>query len=149
MTASVGLYGMVWLVFLELLVAIDPNPPPWSIDVHAGLGLLILLLAAYNYLRVRATAAPGRTKRTVRATLGLSVLMAVLGLLLWLRVGVGWTVALGYSGWDLLHIFHVVNALAIFAQAASAATAFDMWEEKEFERGTSPGEIPASQVRPT
>ena len=138
-----GLYGMVWLAFLELLVAIDPRPPSWSIYVHVGLGLLIVLLAAVNFRKVRTSRAPGRIKRTVRATLALSLVAAILGVLLWGEVGTTVPVLLGYSLWDVLHVLHVVNALAIFAQAASAATAFDMWEEKEFERATEPNEIPA------
>lgn len=145
MKAWRGLYAMVWLVLLELLVAIDPRPPPWSIYVHAGLGVLIILLAAANYGQVRATCAPGRTKRTVRATLALSVLMAPLGIFLWADIGTHWSVFLGYSVWDLVDVFHVVNALAILAQAASAATAFDMWEEKEFERSSTPGEVPPAR----
>ncbi|HTP56014.1 MAG TPA: hypothetical protein VML53_05035 [Thermoplasmata archaeon] len=137
-----GLYAMVWLVAIELLVAVDPRPPSYWIYVHAPLGLLIVLLATVNFLAVRASAAPGRIKRTVRATLALSILMGLLGILLWANVGAGVVVALGYTGWDLLHVLHVLNALAILAQAAAAASAFDMWEEKEFERSTAPGRIP-------
>lgn len=143
MKVWVGLYGMVWLVFLELLVAIDPRPPSWSIYVHVALGVLIVVLAVANLARVRATTVPARVKRTVRATAALSCLMVPLGVLLWAGVGAGWGVLLGYSFWDLLHVLHVVVALAVFAQAASAATAFDMWEEREFERPTEPGSIPA------
>ena len=135
---------MVWLVFFELLVAIDPRPPSWGIYVHVALALLIVLLAGVNFVGVRETSAPGRVKRTVRATFALSWVMVALGLLLWAGVGAGEPVLLGYSVWDLVHVFHVVNALAILAQAASAATAFDMWEEREFERPTRPGEIPAA-----
>jgi len=142
MKVWVGLYLMVWLVVLELLVAIDPRPPSWSIYVHVALGVLIIALAALNFRAVRATSAPGRTKRTVAATLSLSITMAPLGLLLWAGVGAGSMFAFGYTGWDVLHVLHVVLALAILAQAASAATAFDMWEEKEFERSTAPGEVP-------
>jgi hypothetical protein len=133
---------IVWLTVLELLIAIDPRPPSWALYVHIGLGVLIVLVAAWNYLRLRETEAPGRIKRTVRATFGISVAMAFLGVLLWANVGAGWNLVLGYSVWDVIHIFHVLNGLAILAQAAAAATAFDMWEEKEFEHPTRPGEIP-------
>jgi len=137
-----GLYAMVWLIVLELLVAIDPRPPSWSIYVHVALGVLIVVLATGNFVGVRRTSAPGRTKRTVRATLGLSVAMVPLGVLLWADVGAAWQVLLGYSFWDLVHVLHVVLALAILAQAASAATAYDMWEEQEFSQNTTPGETP-------
>jgi hypothetical protein len=33
---------------------------------------------------------------------------------------------------DSINFLHVAVALAIITQAASSATAFDMWEEKEF-----------------
>ena len=138
-----SLYGMVWLVVLELLVAIDPRPPSWVLYVHIALGIGIIALAGYNFVRVRATTAPGRVKRTVRATFGLAILMAFLGILLWANIGNGGFTLLGYNFWDAVHVFHVLNALAILAQAAATATAFDMWEEKEFERPTAPGVIPA------
>ena len=142
MRTWVGLYLLVWLVFLELLVAMAPGPPAWFIYVHAPLGLLIIGVAYANLRSIRATTAPGRTKRTVSATFTLTLVMAVLGVLLWAQIGAGVGVLLGFSVWDLLHIFHVVNALAIIAQAASAATAFDMWEEHEFERPTTAGTVP-------
>jgi len=139
-----SLYGMVWLVFLELLIAMDPRPPSWIIYVHAPLGLLIILLAYVNLVAMRASTAPGRIKRTVSATFTLTLVMAVLGVLLWANVGSSGSVILGYSWWDLIHVFHVVNALAIMAQAAAAACAYDMWEEKEFEKASTAGEIPAA-----
>ena len=142
MKVWVGLYTMVWLVFFELLVAIDPTPPSWFLYLHAALGVLIIWLAAVNYVQVRATSAPGRTKRTVRATLWLAASMAFLGIFLWLGMGVHWPELFGFSFWDLVDLLHAVIALAIIAQAASAATAFDMWEEREFERSTRPGEVP-------
>lgn len=142
MKVWVGLYGMVWLVFFELLVAIDPTPPSWFLYLHAALGVLIIWVAAVNYVQVRATSAPGRTKRTVRVTLWFAVSMAFLGIFLWLGMGVHWPGFLGFSLWNLVDFLHAVIALAIIAQAASAATAFDMWEEREFERGSAPGEIP-------
>ncbi|HYA57700.1 MAG TPA: hypothetical protein VEH57_04450 [Thermoplasmata archaeon] len=142
------LYGMVWLVFLQLLITMDPRPPSWFIYIHAPLGLAIILLAYANYRQARATEAPARIKRTVRATLALSILMAFLGVLLWANLGTSWSILLGYSFWDLVHIFHGVNALAIIAQAAAAASAYDMWEEKEFEQRTAIGEIPPPP-RPT
>jgi hypothetical protein len=142
-----SLYALVWLVFLELLVAIDPKPPGWFLYLHAALGLLIIVVAYTNYVTARASAAPGRIKRTTRATFALSILMAVLGPLLWANVGANVTVGFGVSVWDGLHLLHVANALAIFAQAAASASSYDMWEEKEFERPTRPGEIPPA-VRP-
>ncbi|HYA11341.1 MAG TPA: hypothetical protein VEH10_06725 [Thermoplasmata archaeon] len=143
-----SLYAMVWLVFLELLLTFAPGPPSWLLFVHAALGALILVLAAWNLGRVRGTSAPGRIKRTVRATVALAIFVAILGILLWTNLGASTPLLLGYSVRDLLLFLHVVNALAIFAQSAAVATAFDMWEEKEFERPSRPGETPPMPTSP-
>ena len=34
---------------------------------------------------------------------------------------------------EAVGVVHVVNALDIVSQASSSATAYDMWEEKEFQ----------------
>ena len=137
-----GLYGMVWLAFFTILVAVDPIPPWWLIYVHAALGALLLLLAVQNRANVLNSRAPRRTKNTVHTTAVLAAATVPFALLLWLNVGSSWVLLFGYSVWDGFHIVHVLLALTILAQAASAATAYDMWEEREFEQETRPGELP-------
>ena len=49
----------------------------------------------------------------------------------------------GISFYGLVEFVHVVNAFAIVTQAAAVAIAFDMWEDREFEKETEPGTVPA------
>jgi hypothetical protein len=44
---------------------------------------------------------------------------------------------LGVHEWNsswAINLLHLVVALAMIAQASSTATAYDMWEEKEFKQ---------------
>jgi hypothetical protein len=138
-----ALYGMIWIVFLEFLLAMTPNAPAALEYVHVALGLVIVGLAYYDFNGVRQTAVPARVKRIAKSTLQLSVVMAILGVLLFFDVGVDWTILFGVTVWGLFLFIHVVNAFAIITQAAAVAIAYDMWEDKEFVKETAPGEVPA------
>jgi hypothetical protein len=105
--------------------------------VHVLLGLLLLILTWTNARRLAALPVPQRLKRISTVTLGFAVFQIAGGL------------ALGAA----IHLFpnlpvvgpvlrgaHVVCALAILAQASSVATAYDMWEEKEFESARPAGQ---------
>lgn len=137
-----SLYMLIWVSFLAFPLAMVPNPGPILPYLHALVGFAIILLAYGNSERLRATTVPGRIKRISRATFQLSILMAVLGVLLWFNVGAGVTIAFGRSVYDLIIFLHLVNSLAIITQAAAVAIAYDMWEEKEFAKETQPGEVP-------
>ncbi len=78
---------------------------------------------------IRKTKAPDRLKRISRVTLSFAAVQLVLGIFLFLSLVAGVEVPLT----RLIDIVHVVIALAIITQASSVATAYDMWEEKEFE----------------
>ena len=145
-----ALYGMIWLVLLEFLLAMIPLAHPFLIYAHPGVGLLIVLVAYYNFGALRATTAPGRIKRIASATFSLSILMVVLGALVYFNVGSSWQILFGVSVWGAILFFHIVNAVAIITQAAATAIAYDMWEEKEFLNETRPGEVPPAPapVRP-
>ncbi|MGQ0796412.1 MAG: hypothetical protein ACT4OI_00895 [Methanobacteriota archaeon] len=82
-----ALYGMIWAVFLEFLLAMTPNVSGVLLYPHVLLGLAIIGLAFYNFDGVRKTAVPGRMKRSAKSTLQLSAANAVLGLLLMFDVG--------------------------------------------------------------
>ncbi len=140
-----SLYAMIWIVFVEFLLAMTPNAPGGLLYLHIALGLGILGLAYYNFNGVRRTLVPGRVKRTAKSTLQLSVAMGILGLLLFFDAGADLTILFGVTLWGLILFFHVVNAFAIITQAAAVAIAFDMWEDKEFAKETAPGEVPAPQ----
>lgn len=139
----VALYSMIWLVLLEFLLAMTRGAPSWLIYVHVALGVGIALLAFLNYANVRATAVPGRVKRTAQSTTQLGVAVALLGALLLFRVGADWTLLFGVTVYAIVLFVHVVLAFAIITQAAAVAIAFDMWEEKEFLEETAPGDVPA------
>jgi hypothetical protein len=139
-----ALYGMIWIVFLEFLLAMTPvADPTLLIYAHIALGVVIVGLAFYNFNGVRRTAVPARIKRIANSTFSLSVLMVILGLLVFFDVGKDWVIPLlNLSIYGILLFFHVVNAFAIITQAAAVAIAYDMWEEKEFAQETEPGSVP-------
>jgi hypothetical protein len=137
-----SLYLMIWLVFLEIWLALTPLAPPVPLYLHIGLGVLIVLLAGYNLRSLRASTTLGRVKRTARATFALALLMAVLGALVYVNVGSSWTVADGITVLGGLRFLHFVNAMAIFSQVSATAVLYDAWEERDLERSTPPGEIP-------
>lgn len=140
-----SLYGFFWLAVLQIVLGVDlavgPGSPSFVPYLHAGIGAVVVLWAFGNFRAVRATHAPGRTKRTVAATFGIAVLMVLLGFLLWFGVGSGASL-FGATVNEGIALIHLVGALAIVTQAASTATSFDMWEEREFEQETEPGVIP-------
>ncbi len=143
-----SLYAMIWIVFLEALLAMTPDHAEWVTYLHIVAGVLIIVLAFNNLSQLRNTVVPGRIKRIARSTLQLSVVMAILGALLFFRFGETWVIPLvSVSIYGLVLLFHVVNAFAIVTQAAAVAIAYDMWEEKEFAKETAPGEIPANPMQ--
>jgi len=82
-------------------------------------------------------------KRIARASYSLSIVMVVLGFLLWFNVGSTWVVPfVNFSFYRGVLLLHVANALAIITQLAAAAIVYDMWEDREFDKGTEPGEVP-------
>ncbi len=137
------LYGMIWIVFLEFLLAMTPGDLVVLRYLHLLLGFAIIGLAFNNFDGVRKTAVPGRVKRTAKAAFQLSIFMAILGLLLFFDVGRSWEILFGVTLWGLILLVHVVNAFAIITQAAAVAIAYDMWEDQEFVKETAPGEVPA------
>lgn len=134
-----ALYGFTWLVFLGLILGLWPDPPAAVPYVHAVVGAGIVVLAFFDDRWLRATPGPARVKRIARATFGLAIAVAVLGVLIWFHVGDHGTIALGYTVGAFLAFLHLANALAILAQASAVAIAYDMWEDREFGRETSPG----------
>ena len=141
-----SLYGFFWFAVLQIVLgvvlAVGPGPSGPVAYLHAAVGAIVVIWSFANFRAVRGTRAPGRTKRTVAATFAIAVLMVLLGLLLWFGVGSGASL-LGASVDAVIGVLHLIGALAIVTQAASTATGFDMWEEREFEQETEPGVVPA------
>ena len=138
----VALYAAIWVVLLEFLLAMIPQGQPYLTYAHAVLGVAIVAIAYSNFRSLRQTAVPGRVKRISSATFYLSIVMLVLGGLLLANVGASWTVLYGLTVWDAVIFLHVVTAFGIITQMAAVAIAYDMWEEKEFQQETRPGEVP-------
>jgi len=138
-----ALYLAIWVVFLEFLLGLWPAPPTPVPYLHLVLGLGIVLIAYYCYDGVRRTKVPGRVKRVAGASYSLSIVMAVLGFLLWFNVGTDWVIPwVNVSIYRGIMLFHIANALAVITQLAAVAIAYDMWEDHEFEKETEPGFVP-------
>jgi hypothetical protein len=139
-----ALYVAIWVVLLEFLLALWPEAPFVVPYLHMVLGLVVVLVTYYCFNGLRKTRVPGRVKRVARASFVLSILMAVLGFLLWFGFGSGWNIPfVNLTVYNGILFLHVVNAVAIITQLAAVAIAYDMWEDREFDKETEPGEVPA------
>lgn len=141
-----ALYAMIWIAFIEFLLAMTPGASIVLLYLHIAIGLVIIGLASYNFNGVRGTAVPGRVKRISRVTFQLSVAIGILGLPLYF--GVGGPILFGVTLGGLILFFHVVIGFAIITQAAAVAIAYDMWEDREFAKETAPGEVPDMPAPP-
>ena len=123
------MYLIVWLAFLEFVLVWAPVSSIASlVYVHVLLGIIIFAIAYSNSSKLRRTDCPARIKRIVKATVALAAFQGLLGVML-VVIKMRLLPDLIASGVSFLHL---VTALAIVTQAASTATAYDMWEEKEF-----------------
>jgi heme A synthase len=122
------LYLIVWLAFLQIIIILIPRLGSSLVDLHAALGFVILGLAHYDYATLKRTAAPNRLKRTAKSTAALATFQIILGLILYANLRLNVSIPLV----EIVTFFHLVTALAIITQAASVATAYDMWEEHEY-----------------
>lgn len=126
------LYNTVWVAFLACVLI-----PRWmgklGAVIHVLLGIALIALTILNALSLAALPVPARLQRISKVTSRLALFQAVLGLVFGAVKHMAPNVPVVGS---VTHGTHVVIALAILAQAASVATAYDMWEEKEL--GTVP-----------
>ena len=123
------MYLLVWVAFFQIIIILFPVLDQMSTYyLHGVVGLIVVAVAMYAYSLVRKSSCPERIKRISKTTAILGVVQGVLGLILF----AGIMFHFGSIFQDIILFLHVVNALAIITQAASSATAFDMWEEKEF-----------------
>lgn len=144
------LYAMVWIALVEFLLVMTGVALPATRTVltpaHVALGLGIIWFARGNFAGLLASRIPARVKRIARSTLQLSIAAAVVGalmgafLILGLRNALAMPI-LGITPYHALQSFHALAAFAIITQAA-AAIGNDMWEEREWEEETQPGEVP-------
>jgi hypothetical protein len=118
-----SLYLLIWLAFAQFLVTVI-GALPGVIYIHFVVGLAVLAVAIVNYRGLMRTSAPDRVKRISKVIPGMAAFDGLLGIPLFLfREGI--------IHWGV-NLLHLIVAVAIITQASSAATAYDMWEEKEF-----------------
>ena len=124
------LYAMVWLAFLQIIIAVAniPSSNVFLVYGHVILGLVILGLAHYNNAQFKKTEAPNRLKRIVKSTAILATIQVLLGIPILVNIMRIFGIPMVW----IISLLHLVIALAIITQASSAATAYDMWEEKEY-----------------
>jgi len=125
-----AMYLIIWIAFLEIMFTLfSPLGDTVNLAVHVVIALAVLGLAFTIYRGVGRTPCPDRIKRITKTTWYLALFQGVLGVALAVGVGLSWgSVYVGVMGF-----VHVAIALAIITQASSSATAYDMWEEKEFQ----------------
>jgi hypothetical protein len=130
------LYALVWLTFLQILVAVPPLSDLFRdiVYAHVALGFGIVFIAHYDRARMKRRALPGRIQRTVRATASLASAQFFLGIYAFLIYALN----MSLPGLDVILLLHLVVGLAIFSQASATAMSYDMWEEREFERVEPP-----------
>jgi hypothetical protein len=122
------LYAMVWLAFFQIVIIIIPRFTPYLVHAHVTLGFVILVMAHVDLAQIRKTEAPNRLKRIIKSTAVLATIQPVLGIILFANA----TLNANAPFIGVVSFLHLVTALAIIAQAASVATAYDMWEEREY-----------------
>jgi heme A synthase len=125
---------LVWLAFIQIVIISIPRFTLVLVDLHVLLGLAILALAHMNNAQIKKTDAPNRLKRIAKSTAILATIQIILGVVLYADIRLGVNIPLV----DLIALIHLVIALAIITQAASVATAYDMWEEHEYIPSTKP-----------
>jgi hypothetical protein len=124
------LYLVIWASFFQILIILFPVfGSDSTYDLHFVVGVIVVGLAYSAYARVRKTNCPDRIKRITKATAVIAIVQGLLGILLYSSVRLG----VGVPFTDIIVFFHVVLALTIITQASSSSTAYDMWEEKEFD----------------
>jgi hypothetical protein len=126
-----SLYAFVWVSFFEIaFIVLRMYGYRDLVHVHLILGIALIFWAQFNSMEVQKTQAPARTKRVSKAVVGMSVGAAVTGLILYLPY---LDIDIGIHDFICgLVLIHILFAFAMFAQSASVATGYDMWEEKEF-----------------
>ena len=122
---------IVWLTFLQIIIILVPSLGSSLVDLHAALGFVILGLAHYDYAILKRSEAPNRLKRITKSTAILATFQVILGMVLYANLRLNVSIPLV----QVVTFLHLMTALAIITQAASVATAYDMWEEHEY--GTS------------
>ena len=130
------LYSTIWLAFFSCALIPRWMGPYAGWPVHALLGLAMLIVTQSNARRLATLPVPPRLQRISKVTAGIAVFQLIFGLVLGVVTHLAPRLPIVVGA---LFGIHVVCALAILSQASSVATAYDMWEEKEF--GVQPSSV--------
>jgi len=131
-----ALYLMVWLVFLGMLIILFPVfGAQASQGLHGVVGVAVVVLAYYAFRKVQKTSCPDRIKLITRTTTIFAIVAGLIGAILALPG----SYALTGSVEQFVLFLHFSLAVAIITQASSSATAYDMWEEREFAQPPTSG----------
>ena len=125
------LYAMIWLVFVQILIAFFEFPGSL---LHVAVGFGIVALAHYHQARIERMVIPARIRRIVRDTASLASVQFLRGVYVFLALELARALPVP----EVVLFLHLVVALAILSQASSAASAYDMWEERESEHAEAP-----------
>ena len=128
------LYNTIWLAFFACVLVLRWLGETFGLSVHALLGLFLLVMTVINARKLAALPVPARLKRISKVTMGFAIFQLIAGLTLGKLNHLA--PDLPYAA-SIIYGVHIVIALAILAQTASVATAYDMWEEKEFRENDS------------
>jgi hypothetical protein len=123
------LYNTVWLAFFSCVLIPRWIIPAIGLPLHILLGLVMLVFTQSNRKQLAALPVPDRLKRISTVTAGFAVFQPISGLALGAVLHFAPNL---YVVCSAIKGIHIVCALTILAQASSVATAYDMWEEKEF-----------------
>jgi hypothetical protein len=123
------LYSTVWLAFFCCVLIPRWMGPYVGLAVHLVLGLAMVFVTWTNTRRLQSLPVPDRLKRISKVTAGFAVFQLIAGIVLG---GAAHSVPGMRILSSVLRSMHVVSALAILSQTSSVATAYDIWEEKEF-----------------
>ncbi len=148
------LYTLVRIALVEFLLVMVGWAFPATrivlVPLHVGLGLGMIWFAYGNFTLLVATTVPGRVKRIAKAAYQFAIASAVIGFLMagfqLVNVQNALPILFGITPYNVIQFFHVVVAFAIITKAASTATGYDMWEERDWEKETRPGEVPPSPM---
>ena len=127
------LYTLIWLSAAQILLGFYAALGP-VVDAHAAIGIAVVAVAQYDARQLRRSTAPRRLVRIARVSGIFAGIQLLLGIVLFLAFQQGVPI----PGVEVLSFVHLLLALAILAQAASVATSYDMWEEREFVEGGDP-----------
>ena len=124
------MYVVIWITFFQILfILFSPFDYSVNVPIHGIIGVVVFGIAFQVSSATARSPCPDRIKRITRTTRNLAALQGLLGIALAVGNALSW----GSLYATLVSLLHVANALAIITQASSSATAFDMWEEKEFQ----------------